>query len=229
MAAGPRSRSTTLSPSTPRRLVWPRRLSDGTPLLLDKQIGEGHILLFTSGLENLTNDLPLHPVFVAFVDRAARYLSGSERLSGSRMVDSYAQLRSAAGPATTSAADSVEVIGPDGHRLLSLSEARTAQSFRLARAGFYQIHFANGRDAVTRRQSRPARVGLSADARPTFRQLWSGSSAGSRANPAMASAPSESKYRPVSLWWCVMLLAFLVAMAETALSSGYMGTQREEI
>ena len=37
------------------------RLTDGTPLLLEKQIGEGHVLLFTSGLENLTNDLPLHP------------------------------------------------------------------------------------------------------------------------------------------------------------------------
>ena len=47
------------------------------------------------GIENLTNDLPLHPVFVAFVDTAARYLSGSERLSGSRLVDSFVQLRSA--------------------------------------------------------------------------------------------------------------------------------------
>ena len=71
------------------------RLTDGTPLLLDKQIGEGHILLLTSGLDNLTNDLPLHPVFVAFVDRTARYLSGSERLSGSRLVDSFVQLRAA--------------------------------------------------------------------------------------------------------------------------------------
>ena len=143
------------------------------------------------------------------------------------MVDSYAQLRSAAGPATTSAADSVEVIGPDGHRLLSLSEARTAQSIRLARAGFYQIHFANGRDAV---------LGVNPDRRESdlapmpadIQKLWSGSSAGA-ANPAMASAPSEEKYRPVGLWWYVMLLAFLVAMAETAFSSGYMGTQREEI
>jgi hypothetical protein len=201
------------------------RLADGTPLILDKQIGEGHILLLTSGLENLTNDLPLHPVFVAFIDRAARYLSGSERLSGSRLVDSYAQLRSAAGPATTEG--SVEVIGPDGQRLLSLSEARTAQSLRLARAGFYQIHFASGRDAV---------IGVNPDRRESnlepmpadIQQLWSRSSVGS-ANPEAASASSEEKYRPVSLWWYVMLLAFLVAMAETAFSSGYMGTQREEI
>jgi hypothetical protein len=121
----------------------------------------------------------------------------------------------------------VVVIDPDGHRPLSLSEARTAQSIRLARAGFYQIHFANGRDAV---------IGVNPDRRESdlapmpsdIQQLWSGSSTGA-ANATAASVPSEEKYRPVSLWWYVMLLAFLVAMAETALSSGYMGTQREEI
>ena len=74
------------------------RLSDGTPLLLDQQIGEGRVLLFASGLENLTNDLPLHPVFVAFVDKVARYLSGRERFSGSQLVDSFLQLRSGIRP-----------------------------------------------------------------------------------------------------------------------------------
>jgi hypothetical protein len=200
------------------------RLSDGTPLLLDRQIGEGHVLLFTSGLENLTNDLPLHPVFVAFVDKAARYLSGSERLSGSRLVDSFVQLRSAAEPVGEVA--SVEVIDPDGHRPLSLSEARTVQTFRLARAGFYQVRFANGRDAV---------IGVNPDRResdlepiaPDVQQLWSGSKGEASIQTATASG-NEAKYRPVSLWWYVMLLTLVVALAETVLASGYMGTQRED-
>jgi Aerotolerance regulator N-terminal/von Willebrand factor type A domain len=200
------------------------RLSDGTPLLLDRQIGEGHVLLFTSGLENLTNDLPLHPVFVAFVDKAARYLSGSERLSGSRLVDSFVQLRSAGEPMGEVA--SVEVIDPDGHRPLSLSEARTVQTFRLERAGFYQIRFANGRDAV---------IGVNPDRResdlepiaPDVQQLWSGSKGEASIQTATA-AGDEAKYRPVSLWWYVMLLTLVVALAETALASGYLGTQREE-
>ena len=42
------------------------------------------------------------------------------------------------------------------------------------------------------------------------------------------AAADGPKYRPVSLWWYVMLLALLVAVAETALASGYMGTQRED-
>ena len=200
------------------------RLSDGTPLLLDRQIGEGHVLLFTSGLENLTNDLPLHPVFVAFVDKAARYLSGNERLSGSRLVDSFVELRSTAEP--LGAVANVEVIDPDGRRPLSLSEARTVQTFRLERAGFYQIRFANGRDAV---------IGVNPDRRESdlepiaqdVQQLWSGSK-GEASIQTTAATGDEAKYRPVSLWWYVMLLTLLVALAETTLASGYMGTQREE-
>jgi hypothetical protein len=199
------------------------RLGDGTPLLLDRQIGEGHVLLLTSGLENLTNDLPLHPVFVAFVDKAARYLSGSERLSGSRLVDSFVQLRSGGEPVGEVA--SVEVIDPDGRRPLSLNEARTVQTFRLRRAGFYQIRFANGRDAV---------IGVNPDRResdlepiaPDVQQLWNGSKG--EASIQTVAAGDEAKYRPVSLWWYVMLLALVVALAETVVASGYMGTQRED-
>lgn len=200
------------------------RLTDGTPFVLDKQIGEGHVLLLASGLDNLTNDLPLHPVFVAFVDHAARYLSGTERLSGSRLVDAYVQLRSGTEPAT--AAGSVEVIDPEGRRPLSLSEARTVQSLRLGHAGFYQIHFANGHDAV---------IGVNPDRRESdltpipddVLQLWSGSSSNAASSTAGATAPEEGK-QPVSLWWYVMLLAFLTAIAETAFASRYLGTQREE-
>jgi hypothetical protein len=201
------------------------RLADGTPLLVDKQLGQGHVVLLSSGLENLTNDLPLHPVFVAFVDRTARYLSGNEQLGGSRLVDSFVQLRSAGEP--VGAATSIEIIDPDGRRLFSLTEARTAESFRLERAGFYQIRFANGRDAVIavnpdRRES---------DLEPLaedVQQLWSGSShsAGSQMAP---TAPVEATYRVISLWWYVMLLVLLVAAAEVVLSSGYMGTPREEV
>jgi hypothetical protein len=201
------------------------RLADGTPLLVDKQSGEGHVVLLTSGLENLTNDLPLHPVFVAFVDRTARYLSGSERLSGSRLVDSFVELRSAGKP--VGAATSVEVVDPDGRRSLSLTEARTVQSFRLERAGFYQIRFANGRDAV---------IAVNPDRRESdltplaedVQQLWSGSSQGVGSQTA-SRAPVEATSHSISLWWYVMLLALLVALAEVVFASGYMDTPREEV
>jgi hypothetical protein len=39
----------------------------------------------------------------------------------------------------------------------------------------------------------------------------------------------EATYRSISLWWYVMLLALLVALAEVVFASGYMGTPREEV
>ena len=69
------------------------------------------MLLLTSGLDNLTNDFPLHPVFVPFVDQTARYLSGTDSRSGSRVVDSFLELRTAKEQSV-----SVEVIDPDGKR-----------------------------------------------------------------------------------------------------------------
>src|SRR5207244_9644377 len=64
------------------------RLTDQTPLVLDKKIGEGRVVLFASGLDNLTNDFPLHPAFVPFVEKTALYLSGTARKGGARVVDS---------------------------------------------------------------------------------------------------------------------------------------------
>jgi hypothetical protein len=201
------------------------RLADGTPLLFDKQLGEGHVVLFASGLENLTNDLPLHPVFVAFVDHAARYLSGDERLSGSKLVDSFVQLRSTTEPVGTVA--NVEVIDPRGQRPLSLSEARMAQTIRLAHAGFYQIRLANGRDTL---------IGVNPDSRESnleplpkdLQQLWSGSASGGGTQTA-GTISNEANYRPLSLWWYVMLLALVTAFAEIAVAGRYMGTQREAL
>jgi hypothetical protein len=201
------------------------RLSDGTPLLLDRQLGEGHLLLFTSGLDNLTNDLPLHPVFVALIDRSARFLSGNDRLSGFRLVDSFVQLRSSSTPVGQLAG--VEVLDPQGHRALSLSEARSAQSLRLGQAGFYSIHLGNGRDAL---------LGVNPDRResdlapmpPDIQQLWIGGSSPAPSPESSPSVPAATPSQRTTLWWYVMLLALVVAIAETALSSRYMGTQREE-
>ena len=202
------------------------KLADGTPLLLDKQFGQGHVLLFTSGLDNVTNDLPLHPAFVAFVDQTARYLSGMERLSGARLIDSFVQLRSPTSTATAGGGTSVEVVGPDGKRPLSLAEEATAQSFRLASAGFYQIRFASGKDAL---------IAVNPDGRESdltlipndVLKLWSGSNTNGSVAAETAGATEATK-TAFGLWWWVMLLILAAALAQSVVASQYLGTQREE-
>jgi hypothetical protein len=179
------------------------------------------VLLLTSGLDNLTNDFPLHPVFVPFIEQTARYLSGAERRSGSRPVDSFLELRTAKEQAV-----SVEIVDPDGRRPLSIKEATTAQSYQLTRAGFYQLRLADGRQDL---------IGVNADRRESdlsvipddALSLWRGNTS-SEAQQVPAAVQEKEGDRPYSIWWYAMLLVLAAAVAESLLASRYLGTQREE-
>jgi hypothetical protein len=202
------------------------RLSDGTPLLLDKKIGEGRVLLLTSGLGNITNDFPLHPDFVPFVEQTSFYLSGSERPSGSQVVGSFLQLRTAKERAV-----SVEVVDPQGRRPLSLQQATTAQTYQMNEAGFYEVRLANGRQDL---------VGVNADRResdlavmsPDALALWAGkpNSRGASAARQLASSSTSvpQKFDPFSLWWYVMLVVLLTAIVESWVANLHLGVRREE-
>ena len=197
------------------------RLADQTPLLLEKRIGEGRVLLLTSGLDNLTNDFPLHPAFVPFIEQTARYLSGSGLQGGARTVDAYLELRNA-----KEQGQGVEVTDPEGRRPLTLGQAATAQSFQLTEAGYYQLRMADGRRDE---------IGVNADPRESnldvipgdVLSLWQGQGApeSQEARTPGATPPNKS---PQSLWWYAMLLLFVFALAESALASRYLGTLREE-
>ena len=200
------------------------RLGDQTPLLLEKRIGEGRVVLLTSGLDNLTNDFPLHPAFVPFIEQTARYLAGSERQGGARPVDAYLELRNA-----KEQAQGVEVTDPEGKRPLTLGEAASAQSFQLTEAGYYQLRLANGRQDEVGVNPDPKESNL--DVIPDdVLALWQGNggqSSQEAATPAAAARQRPSK-TPQTLWWYVMLLVFASAVAESVLASRYLGTQREE-
>jgi hypothetical protein len=196
------------------------RLGDQTPLLLEKRISEGRVVLLTSGVDNLTNDFPLHPAFVPFIEQTARYLAGSERQGGARAVDAYLELRNA-----RERAQGVEVTDPEGKRPLTLGEAATAQSFQLTEAGYYHLRLANGRQNEVAVNPDPRESNL--DVIPDeVLALWQGKSSGEAA--ASAGSPAASRKTPQSLWWYVLLLGLGAALAESAVASRYLGTQREE-
>ena len=52
------------------------RLADGTPLLLERVMGAGRVLLFTSSLDREWNDLPVQPAFVPLMAGIANHLLG---------------------------------------------------------------------------------------------------------------------------------------------------------
>ena len=199
------------------------RLSDQTPILLDKSIGEGRVLLLTSGLDNLTNDFPLDPVFVPFIDQTARYLSGTESRISSRMVDSFLQLRSAKEQAV-----SVEVVDPAGKRPLSLKEASSAQTYQLTQAGFYELRLANGRQDLV--GVNPDRRESNLDVIPAdVLSLWRGKAPADTAQAATTTnGQTPQQKNPFPLWWYVMLLLLAAAVTESIFASHYLAIQRED-
>jgi hypothetical protein len=198
------------------------RLADQTPLLLEKRIGEGRVVLLTSGLDNLTNDFPLNPAFVPFIEQTARYLAGSERQGGARPVDAFLELRNA-----REQGQGVEVTDPDGKRPLTLGQAASAQSFQLTQAGYYQLRLANGRQDEVGVNPDPRESNL--DVIPDdVLALWRGSKGNQSSQVASASGPAAPSKTPETFWWYVMLLVLAAALAESAVASHHLDTEREE-
>jgi hypothetical protein len=207
------------------------RLGDQTPLLLEKRLGEGRVMLFTSGLDNLTNDLPLDPAFVPFIEQTARYLAGSERRGGARPVDAFLDLRTTGDQGQKSQKAPVEVTDPEGKRPLTLQQAASAQTFQVTEAGYYQLRLADGRQDEVGVNADPKESNL--DVIPDdVLSLWQGSQPSQ--NAALAGSPYSSQpdkappKSPESLWWYVMLLVLASAVAESVLASQYLGTLRED-
>jgi len=159
------------------------------------------------------------------VEQTARYLSGAERPASARAVDSFFDLRTSREQEPGQKLG-VEVVDPDGHRPLSLNEAATTQSLRLARAGFYQVRLANGREEV---------VGVNPDRRESnldvvpddVLTLWRGSPKPPE-TAVSTNGNTAPEHEPFSVWWYIMLLVLTAALAESWLASRYLGTRREE-
>jgi hypothetical protein len=193
------------------------KLSDQTPLLLDEQLGEGHVLVFASTFDNIDNDFPLHSSFVAFVDQTARYLARMDSGPPSVAVDSFAELRD-----SKEKGAAVDVVDPKGERALSLDESTKAQNIQFAMAGFYDIRRPNGRNEL---------VAVNADrhesdltpATPDTLSLWQNTANGT----AEVEGTAAGDQKPLSLWWYVMLAVLALTVAESLLGNRHLSVDSE--
>jgi hypothetical protein len=194
------------------------RLSDDTPLLLEKQIGEGRVLVFASTFDNVSNDFPLHPAFVPFVAETANYLSGLEDASPNYTVGAFLELRS-----TRAQGSAVEVLDPAGRRALTLEEAARAQTIALGQAGFYDVRRPSGRHEL---------VAVNADRRESDLDvlpaetltLWQNTGQGT----LTAGGPGETDSgKKQSFWWYVLLVALALAVAETIVGNQHLSVDKE--
>jgi hypothetical protein len=195
------------------------RLSDGSPLVLQRRVGEGNVLAFTSSLDQSSNDFPLKPSYVPFVQQAVRYLGGGGAAQPVNLsVDSYVELRAGDGEKGVMA----EVLDPAGQRALSVEEATNAPNYALRQEGFYDVKTAAGRRTL---------VAAHADRRESdltpmdqeMRDLWSAT--GESAQPAAGAGQTgtlDGSTTPRSLSLYILVLLLGVALAESVIANRYL-------
>jgi hypothetical protein len=195
------------------------RLADQTPLLLDQQIGTGHLLIFTSTLDSIANDFPQKNAFVPFVEQTARYLGRLDGGPSSVQVGSFAELRDAK---ETGAA--VDVVDPKGARALSLAEATKQQNIQFEQAGFWEIRRPNGRNDLVAVNADRHESDLAPISQETL-SLWQNTAIGSV--PPSGAGPGQTDQKPLSLWWYVMLVVLLLSIAESLLGNQHLSVDKE--
>ena len=193
------------------------RLSDQTPLLMDHQVGEGHVLVFASTFDNVANDFPLHASFVPFIQQTARYLGRLDDRPPSVLVGTFEELRD-----SKEKGSAVEVVDPKGGRVLSLEEATEAQNIQFTSAGFYEIHRPNRADELVAVNADRHESDLTPAPAETV-ALWQNTAQGS--SEGGGAAAGEQK--PLSLWWYVMLVVLALAVAESLLGNRHLSVDKE--
>jgi hypothetical protein len=195
------------------------RFSDGSPLLIDRKVGAGHALIFASVIDNIANNLPVEPVWLPFLDQTTHEMGGIGTAQGNYKVGSFVELRTAKETGVP-----VEIVGPNDQRLLSLAESTKARTFQFPSQGFFDIRRANGREELAavnadRRESDFALVPAET------LQLWKNTGvASNQSSGAASSAQSDSKDE---LWWWVLAVLALMAIAESVLGNRQMTGEKE--
>lgn len=191
--------------------------SDGTPLLIERTLGAGRMLILTSPIDRQWNDLAIHPAFVQFVSQATRYLIGGDSSMANVTVGA---------PVTTGLTDGSggQIFGPSGERVLGLAATTNAERLVPTEIGFYEIRHASGvrwlAVNVDRRESDLHQ--LDADYLARWQAL--------RQRPArseMPTAPAADTTERRSLGPMLLWIAALLLLAEVLMANRYLAVRRE--
>lgn len=197
------------------------RLANGLPLLVDSKVGEGHVLIFASAFDNLANNLPLQPVWLPFLENTTHQMGGVGTARGTYKVGSYVELRTAKEKNTP-----VEIIGPGDKRLLTLAESSKASTFQFPSEGFFDIRRANGREELAAVNPDRRESDFTIISAETL-DLWKNTGrtpegAGKPGSDSTVGNTSNTRDDNAELWWWVLALLAMLAVAESVLGNRHM-------
>ncbi|PYR75252.1 MAG: hypothetical protein DMF87_20895 [Acidobacteria bacterium] len=195
------------------------RFDAGTPALVERKVGSGHVMLWASTLDLSWSDLPLKPVFLPFLHRSmvhlANYTEPAPWLTIGQVFDPDAS------SAKSQAAGRL-ALTPSGKRLPLEDEGSSAQVLELQEQGFYEIRGQKANSDVTVVASNidPGESDLTAlDPAEVVAAATGG--AGQNAQQTASDVPltPEAQERTQRLWWYLLATGILLLGVDTLFSN----------
>jgi hypothetical protein len=191
------------------------RLDDGTPLLLERPLGSGRVLLFTSSLDREWNDLPVQPVFVPFMAGLANHLLGGAGFTSEADLGSTLAVRALG-------LQGGQIFDPRGEKALGLGAG--SDDVLLDQIGFYEV-VGGGTSELVAVNFDPREADLTAvDAATLERWKGLGTRATDQAQSAASTATQEAIPRPIGPLLIIVLL--LAAIMESWIGNWHLRIRR---
>ena len=193
------------------------RFDAGAPALLERRVGNGRVLLWTSTLDLSWSDLPLKPVYLPFVHQAVRHLASYAQpapwLTVGQVLDPTAGVVRGATPAGRIA------VTPSGRRVPLDEEG--SEVLALNETGFYVVRGEQGDTelGVVASNVDPAESDLTAMDPKEIVAATVGAPPGAQGGGTGLPMTPEAQEGSQRLWWYLLLAGILLLGADTLMSN----------
>jgi len=174
-------------------------LDTGAPLLVERRIGDGRVLVYTSTLDREWNDLPVQPVFVPLLAGLANHMLGGAGFSSEAPLGGVLSVRALG-------MEGGQIFDPDGRRALGLGGGTS--DIVLDRVGFYEVQ-GGGRTEVVAVNPDPRESDLTRVADGTL-ERWQGLGFEADGRVDVATEAGEAVAVPLGPWLLWVLAAALL-------------------
>ena len=201
------------------------RFDDGAIAMAERRLGSGHVMLWTSTLDNYWNDLAKQAVYLPFVHEVVQHLATYEEpkswLTVGEVIDPGHLLRaSGLGMQTGTGA---MILTPSGQRI---EQSGTPTPVQLDQSGFYEVHGRSNQAGTVTIASNLDTLESDLSVADTQEMRAALSGRPGTANPAALDAAAmtpEDQERRQNFWWYLLMAGIVLLGLETAISNRMKG------
>ena len=190
------------------------RFDDGAPALVARAAGRGRVLVWTSTLDLLWNDLAIRPVYLPFVHQMARHLADHRTRPNWATVGQVIDLSREGDPSRPRVA-----LSPAGARLPL--EGEQGRVLELAEHGFYEIRERDRQAELVTVAAANVEVAESDRTAVDPAEIVAAVAGGTSANASAAASgplPDEAQESSQRIWWYLLFAGILLLTGESLLA-----------